>query len=207
MSRPISKLQFITTSAADAEEACSGGVEWIQLRLKNISYNDYRKAAFAVQFVCKKFDATFIINDNIQLALEINADGVHVGKDDPLPQKDIDKMLARGGIIGCTANTIEDFIHLEGKGVSYIGLGPFRFTDTKQNLSPVLGLEGYRRLFSEIQERGLTPPPIVGIGGIKEKDVPALLTTGLHGIAVSGAIAKAKDIEKAAYRFSELLNN
>lgn len=205
MSRPISKLQFITISAAIAEQACKGGVDWIQLRLKNITYEDYRKVALEVQAVCKKYNATFIVNDNIKLALDINADGVHVGKEDPLPQEDIDAMLAKNGIIGVTANEIEDFIHLDGKPVSYIGLGPFRYTDTKKNLSPILGLDGYHKLFYEIRERRLNPPPVVGIGGITEADVNILLTTGLHGIAVSGAIGNANDVTDAAQKFKQLI--
>jgi len=205
--KAISKLHFITTSAALAEKACAGGVDWIQLRLKNLTYEEYRKAALEVQEVCKRYNATFIINDSIQLALDINADGVHVGKEDPLPQADIDAMLGRGGIIGCTANTIEDFIHLDGKPVSYIGLGPLRFTQTKQKLSPILGIEGYQRLFAAIKERGMNVPPVIGIGGVTDSDVAALLATGLHGVAVSGAIGNAADVTYAAQKFSELVKS
>ena len=164
--KQISKLHFITTNAADAEQACKGGVDWIQLRLKNISYDGYRAKALEVQAVCKKYNATLIINDNVKLALDIHADGVHVGKEDSLPQVDIDAMLAREGIIGCTCNTIDDLEHLSGKAVGYIGLGPFRFTSTKQNLSPILGIEGYRNLFEQAKERHLILPPFIGIGGI-----------------------------------------
>jgi len=201
----ISKLHFITTSAASAQRACEGGANWIQLRLKNIGYDNYRQAALAVQAICTNFGATLIINDNIQLALDIGADGVHVGKQDPLPQAAVDQMLGRGGIIGCTANTIDDIIHLQGKPVSYIGLGPFRFTETKENLSPILGLEGYRQLFADIKERGINHPPIVGIGGILLDDVAALLQTGLYGIAVSGAISKDAQEQTATKDFIEAI--
>jgi len=204
--KTISKLQYITTSATLAEQACKGGVDWIQLRLKNISYDDYRATALEVQAICKKYNATFIINDNVKLALDLNADGVHVGKEDPLLPDDVEEMLKRNYIIGCTANSIEDFIHLSGKPVNYIGLGPFRFTNTKQNLSPVLGIEGYQRIFSEIKERAMKVPPVIGIGGITEKDVTALLATGLHGIAVSGSITHAVNVTETAKEFNELVN-
>jgi len=204
--KTISKLQYITTSATLAEQACKGGVDWIQLRLKNISYDDYRATALEVQAICKKYNATFIINDNVKLALDVNADGVHVGKEDPLPPDDVEEMLKGNYIIGCTANSIEDFIHLSGKPVDYIGLGPFRFTNTKQNLSPVLGIEGYQRIFSEIKERAMKVPPVIGIGGITEKDVMALLATGLHGIAVSGSITHAVNVTETAKEFNELVN-
>jgi len=204
--KPISKLHYITTSADLAEQACKGGVDWIQLRLKNVSYDEYRDAALEVQAVCKKYNATFIVNDNIKLALDIDADGVHVGKEDPLPQGDIDEMLRRDGIIGCTANTIEDFAHLSGKPVSYIGLGPFRFTTTKKNLSPVLGLEGYRKLFNQLKAQNIAYPPVIGIGGITLDDVSVLMSTGLHGIAVSGAISNAPDIIETAGNFLSFLD-
>lgn len=204
--RTISRLHYITTSAALTEQACMGGVDWIQLRLKNTTYDEYKKTALAVQAVCKQFGATLIINDSIKLALEIGADGVHVGKEDPLPQADIDRMLDRGGVIGCTCNTIADFMHLDGKPVSYIGLGPFRFTNTKINLSPILGLEGYTKLFAALKARGMNTPPVIGIGGIEADDVVQLLETGLHGVAVSGAISNADSVTLAARVFTDLTN-
>ena len=190
--RQISKLHFITTNAATAAQACSGGADWIQLRLKNVSYGEYFKVGKEVQEVCRKYNATFIVNDDIKLALDLGADGVHVGKEDPLPQDDIERMLKKGGIIGCTANAIEDFEHLNGKPVSYIGLGPYSFTETKKNLSPVLGLTGYRKLFAQLNTRHMTPPPVIGIGGITADDVSVLMTTGLHGIAVSGGSTRPR---------------
>lgn len=205
MRKKISKLHFISTSAEQAEQACKGGADWIQLRLKNISYEDYRAEALNTQAVCKKYGATFIVNDNVYLALEIDADGVHVGKGDPLPQDCIEKMLAKDGIIGVTVNDLDDFEHLHGKDVGYIGFGPFRFTTTKQKLSPVVGMEGYRKMFEELNKRGMKTPPVVGIGGITLTDVPELLTTGLHGVAVSGAIANAADVAEATKQFRSLI--
>ena len=198
MKKPISILQYITTSAELAEKACMGGVDWIQLRLKNISYEDYRTEALKVQEVCNKYNATLIINDNVALALDINADGVHVGKEDPLTPEHIEALLAGGYIIGCTANTIEDFVHLSAKPVDYIGLGPFRFTTTKNNLSPILGTEGYKRIFDALREKQIIAPPVIAIGGVTRSDVPALMATEIHGIAVSGAITNAKDITTTA---------
>lgn len=204
--RTISKLQFITTSASIAEQACMGGVDWIQLRLKNVSYDEYFKVGKEVQEVCRKYNATFIINDDIKLALDLNADGVHVGKEDPLPQNCIDEMLGKGGIIGCTANAIEDFEHLAGKPVSYVGLGPYSHTNTKKNLSPILGLNGYRKLFAQLRTRNIAHAPVIGIGGITTDDVSVLMSTGLHGIAVSGAIGNAVDVTEAARKFRDYLD-
>jgi thiamine-phosphate pyrophosphorylase len=201
--KTISKLQFITTNATAAELACKGGVDWIQLRLKNVSYEEYRNEALKVQEVCKKYGATLIINDLPKLAMDIKADGVHVGKDDILTQEDIDALLEGGYIIGCTTNTIEDILHFVGKPVNYLGLGPFRFTKTKNNLSPVLGIEGYKKIFSALKQGFADHPPIVAIGGITVADVPELFTTGIHSIAVSGAISNAEDVTVAAQMFKQ----
>ena len=205
--KPISRLHFITTNALSAEQACKGGVDWIQLRLKGVTYDEYFRIGKEVQGVCKKYNATFIINDDIKLALDLEADGVHVGKEDPLPQELTVAMLERGGIIGCTANTIDDLIHLSTKPISYIGFGPFRYTTTKKNLSPILGIDGYRKIVKEVAEMNLRIPPIVGIGGVTLDDVTSLLGTGLHGIAVSGAISGAPSITEAARQFIEQIKS
>ncbi|MDE3235793.1 MAG: thiamine phosphate synthase [Bacteroidota bacterium] len=199
----MEKLQFITTTAALAEEACKGGVRWVQLRLKNVDYNTYKTEALQVQEVCRQYGATFIIDDNVELAADIKADGVHIGKED-MPLKEARELLGNHFIIGCTCNTLEDVISIAHGPADYIGLGPYRFTTTKQKLSPILGLEGYQNIFNALQQKGITVPPVIGIGGIEAADVPALLQTGLRGVAVSGAISNEKDIRLAAQQFVSL---
>lgn len=203
--KAISTLHFITTNAEAAEKACAGGVDWVQLRLKNVSHEAYRSVALEVQAVCKKYGATFIVNDNVALAKEIAADGVHIGKEDMSPDS-TRKLLGDSFIVGCTANTVEDVSHLSEKPIDYIGLGPYRFTSTKEKLSPVLGLNGYRKIFNQLQSGGIQYPAIIGIGGIATDDVSVLMSTGLHGIAVASAIASAPDIATAAANFKDLLN-
>lgn len=193
----ISKLHYITTSPILAEQACLGGVDWIQLRLKNVTYADYYAIAAEVKAVCKQYGATFIINDNAALALDISADGVHLGKKDMSPEV-ARKLIGSNFIIGATANTIEDVVRLSAMPIDYIGLGPYRFTNTKENLSPILGLEGYRQVFSTLALHNTATPPIIGIGGVTKDDIGALLATGLYGIAVSGAISAAADVTGAA---------
>jgi len=197
----IEKLQFITTTASLAKHACEGGVRWVQLRLKNVHYDVYKAEALAVQHICKHYGATFIIDDNVALAQEIGADGVHIGKED-MPLKDARTLLGNDFIIGCTANTVDDIIAIAAQEqADYIGLGPYRFTATKEKLSPILGLEGYRNIFDSLQKRNINVPPVIGIGGIEAGDIPALLQTGLHGVAVSSALANEKNIRAAAQKF------
>ena len=119
------------------------------------------------------------------------ADGVHLGKND-MPVDEARKILGPDKIIGGTANTIDDIIRLHRQGADYIGCGPFRFTTTKKKLSPVLGLEGYRDIVLKMREKGIDLP-IVAIGGITVDDIPAIMGTGVTGIALSGAILNAED--------------
>lgn len=202
----ISNLHYITTSAEAAALACQGGARWVQLRVKNLPAAEWRQRALATQAVCRQHGATFIVNDNPALALEIGADGVHLGKQD-MPPGEARKMLGSKFIIGGTANTFADLEGLVAAGVAYIGLGPLRFTTTKEKLSPILGLAGYAEILGQYRAAGFTTP-VVGIGGVELADVAALLATGLHGVAVSGAIGRAAAPAVAAGRWvAELAKN
>jgi len=200
--KQISRLHFITTNADTAEKACRGGIDWIQLRLKNVSYEEYKAEALKVQAVCKRYSATFIINDNVQLAVDIGADGVHIGKQD-MHVHEARAILGEECIIGATANTYRDIVVLSANHVNYIGLGPFRFTETKQNLSPILGEHGYTHILELLKKDNVTPPPLIAIGGIQHTDISTLMHTGIHGIAVSGAIANAGDVTLEAKTFKD----
>ena len=195
----ISALQCLVATAVQAEAACAGGVRWIQFRIKNASPEAWEQAARATLLVCRRYNAVLIINDNPALARAIGADGVHLGKADMSPAE-ARRLLGADFIIGGTANTFADIEQLTAAGANYIGLGPFRFTTTKQNLSPILGLTGYHTLLAQVRTTG-SAVPIVGIGGIALADVPALLATGLHGVAVSGAITHAAEPVAAATSF------
>jgi thiamine-phosphate pyrophosphorylase len=192
----ISRLQFITASAQAAELACRGGVRWVQLRVKNLPAAEWRQLALDVQAVCHHHGAALIINDNPALALEIGAAGVHLGQQD-MPPAEARALLGPDFIIGGTANTFADIKGLVAAGVDYIGLGPYRFTTTKEKLSPILGLAGYAEIMTRCQAARITTP-IIGIGGITDNDVNLLMSTLLYGLAVSSAIAGATDPTAAA---------
>ncbi|MBD2770383.1 thiamine phosphate synthase [Hymenobacter sp. BT664] len=193
----ISNLHYITTTPEAAELACQGGVRWVQLRVKNQPPAAWKQLALETQAVCRRYGATLLINDNPRLAQEIGADGVHVGQAD-MPPEEARAMLGSQFIIGGTANTLADVQRLAAAGVDYVGLGPFRFTSTKENLSPIVGLAGYEEIMRQCQAAGLNVP-VIGIGGIVLADVAALLATGLHGVAVAGAIGNAADPTAAAH--------
>lgn len=189
------ELQFITHFTEkysyydSARMALEGGCRWIQLRMKDASPEEVEQEALRVQALCRTYHATFIIDDHVELVKKIHADGVHLGKHD-MPVAEARQLLGNGFIIGGTANTFDDVkMHYEA-GADYIGCGPFRFTTTKKNLSPILGLEGYRRIVSQMKEAGINLP-IVAIGGITREDIPAILQTGVTGVALSGTILRA----------------
>ena len=171
--------------------ALEGGCRWIQLRMKDSPETDIIRCAEEVQPLCRKFGAKFILDDHVELVEKTGADGVHLGKND-MPVDEARKILGPDKVIGGTANTFEDVQRLYRQGADYIGCGPFRFTTTKKKLSPVLGLEGYRSIVLKMRENSIDLP-IVAIGGITVGDIPAILETGVSGIALSGAILNAPD--------------
>ena len=189
-------LQFITHytekySYLDSIHiALEGGCKWIQLRMKDASSEEILPIALEALTLCRKYNTTFIIDDHVEIAKQIKADGVHLGKSD-MSITEARKILGKDFIIGGTANTFEDVQMLYKAGADYIGYGPFRYTTTKKNLSPVLGLEGYRHIVSQMEEKGIQLP-IVAIGGITKEDIPSLMETGITGIALSGSILHAE---------------
>ncbi len=190
-------VQFIThrTECYDylegARMALEGGCRWIQLRMKDAPLDEVEAMALPVQTLCRRYGAIFVIDDHVELVKKIGADGVHLGKND-MPVDAARQILGSDFIIGGTANTFDDIRCLHQAGADYIGCGPFRFTETKKNLSPVLGLQGYREIVRQMRQNGIDLP-IVAIGGITLPDIPEILGTGVTGIALSGMILHAPD--------------
>jgi thiamine-phosphate pyrophosphorylase len=207
--RYISKLHYITqdidgVSHLDlAKRACEEGIDWIQLRIKNRSDDEFFTIASAARRICDQYRVTLIVNDNVTVAKEVRADGVHLGKEDMDPEE-ARAILGNDFIIGGTANTFEDIQRLYHSRVNYIGLGPYRFTATKAKLSPVLGLEGYRGLLLKCKDQGINIP-IIAIGGIIKSDVASLLESGVHGVAVASALALSNNFKNAVSDFKEVL--
>ena len=170
--------------------ALEGGCRWIQLRMKEASPKDILPIAKEAMSLCRKYDATFIIDDFVELAKQIGTDGVHLGKND-MPIAEARKILGDSYIIGSTVNSFQDILSvIESSTPDYFGCGPFRFTSTKKNLSPILGLEGYRDIISQMKNNGIDIP-LVAIGGIGKDDIMELLQSGIKGIALSGSILQA----------------
>ncbi len=190
-------LQFITNKsdrysiAEEVQMAIEGGCRWIQLRMKDATDEEVREVAMELIPMCRETDTFLIIDDRVSVVNDLKVSGVHLGKEDMDPIE-ARELLGPHAIIGVTANTAADILKYKGKDVDYVGLGPFRFTTTKKNLAPELGLEGYRTIVKEVRDSGMEIP-IVAIGGITADDIEPLMSTGVNGIAVSGAIINADD--------------
>ena len=202
-------LQFITNNsdrysiAEEVQMAIEGGCRWVQLRMKDATDEEVRQVALELIPMCQENDTFLIIDDRVELVNELRVSGVHLGKEDmdPLQAREI---LGPHAIIGITANTAEDILRYKGKDVDYVGLGPFRFTTTKRNLAPELGLEGYTMIVDQVRQAGMELP-IVAIGGITLADVNGLMATGINGLAVSGAIINAEDPVDVTSQFMQAL--
>lgn len=190
-------LQFITHQTErysyleSARMALEGGCKWIQLRMKEASAEEVETVALQLKPLCKEREAILILDDYVELAKKLEVDGVHLGKKD-MPVDQARQILGEAFIIGGTANTFEDVVQHYRAGADYLGIGPFRFTTTKKNLSPVLGLEGYSSIMSQMKEANIELP-VVAIGGITTEDIPDILRTGVNGIAMSGSILRAEN--------------
>ncbi|MFO8235281.1 MAG: thiamine phosphate synthase [Bacteroidales bacterium] len=205
------RVQFITNQWSEhsipyqVEKACQGGCKWIQLRLKDTPNETFQGIAFAIKKICEKYQATFIVNDQVEIALKVGAEGVHLGKDDMDPQK-AKEILGKNKIIGATANTLDDILILYEKGVDYFGLGPLRSTFTKKKKAPVLGIDGYKKILNEMEIRNIDIP-VAAIGGIVTKDMDELLKTGVSGLAISSLISHNEDPEQITHQIMNELKN
>ena len=188
-----------------AAQFLDAGGRWIQLRMKDASAEVIVCRGKEMLALCRKRRAVLVVNDAPQLAVAIGADGVHLGQAD-MPPIEARRIIGDGAVIGSTANTFEQIAARNDGETDYVGLGPFRFTTTKKNLSPVLGTEGYRTILGRMRTENI-PLPVVAIGGIELPDIPQIMRTGVDGIALSGAIARADSPATTTANFLNAIRN
>lgn len=190
------KIQYISQGSTKEEQiqnitsVLEGGCKWIQLRFKNASIEEFIVTAREVKELCSYHKAIFIINDNVDVAIDVDADGVHLGLTD-MSIKEARSIIGFDKIIGGTANTLNDVLRRISEKCDYIGLGPYRFTTTKEKLSPILGLNGFQEIMDHIYLSG-NHIPLYAIGGIEIEDINEILNTGIYGIALSGILSNQK---------------
>lgn len=203
-------LQYVTNGANEAEilhlasKALLAGVRWIQLRMKEASHHERLNTAIALKELMRPYpDAILIIDDDVEAALLSKADGVHLGLSD-IPIAEARQRLGWHKIIGGTCNRPEDLNLRALEGVDYVGCGPWRMTQTKKNLSPLLGREGLAQLIN-FNKSLPQPLAIYAIGGIELDDIPWLMALGCQGIALSGLIEHAEDVVQNAKNILNIL--
>lgn len=206
MKKYIDRLQFITqdnipgkTHVDLVQQACEAGIKWVQLRLKKETEEEQLRITLASKALCKKHGVQLIINDHVELAKEVGVDGIHLGTTD-MPMPEARAILGNDLIYGGSSNNLEDIKRLAEWKADYIGLGPLRFTTTKDDLNPVIGFEGYKRILTEMKRSGIDIP-LVAIGGIQTFDVQQLLNSNVYGIALASAISAASNFKEACLSF------
>ncbi|MBE4951167.1 thiamine phosphate synthase [Chryseobacterium culicis] len=191
----MEKLQYISQgNTLQEQELCirkalDNGIEWVQVRWKNAPENELSRLCEVSKQLCSEYQSVCIINDHVQIAKEIDADGVHLGLNDSAIEE-ARLILGENKIIGGTANTLADVIRRIKESCDYIGLGPLRFTTTKEKLSPVLGVEGYQAIIDGLREKSIDIPKIFAIGSVTLEDILPLQEIGIYGVAVSGLITR-----------------
>lgn len=179
--------------------AVQGGVTCVQLREKECSTRDFIQQALAIKDFLKARGVPLIINDRVDVALAIAADGVHLGQTD-MPLDVARKIVGDSMIIGISAESLADAVEAEKGGADYLGVSPIYATPTKTDTAPPLGLEGLRAI------RAAVDLPLVGIGGLNRDNSAAVIENGGDGVAVVSAIVAADDPAAAADDLKQIIN-
>ena len=182
-----------------AIDSLSGGATIIQLRDKRRNCADLYHIALKIRSLCRESGVTFIVNDRLDIALAVSADGVHLGQDD-LPLNAARKLAPRPFIIGISVKTVEEAVSAEAEGADYLGVGPVYPTGTKSDAGPDIGPE----LIRSISEH--TSIPIIAIGGINLSNAIEVLDAGADGLAVISAVVCSPDITAESKKFLDLIN-
>ena len=185
------------------EEALKGGITLFQFREKGkgaLEGKEKVELAIKLQNLCKKYNVPFIVNDDIELALEIAADGVHVGQDD-LDVDEIRKLMP-DKIIGLSIGNEEELKQSKVEYVDYVGVGPVFVTQSKDDAGGAIGYEGL-----ELMRKSLPTMPLVAIGGIQTQHIKDIMKTNVNGVSIISAISYSKNIEKTVREMNEQFNN
>ena len=181
------------------KEALENGVTCVQLREKNLDEASFIEEAKKISVLCRQYNIPFIVNDNVNVAIASNADGIHIGQED-MGLKDVRKIVGENMIIGISAHTVEEAKFAQENGADYIGIGAVFETSTKNDVE-VIPYEKVKSICDAVDM------PKVGIGGINAENILKLKGSGIDGVAVVSAIFGAKDIGKATKELYTLSNN
>ncbi len=178
------------------EQALAGGVTLLQIREKNIDSLDFYQTSLKLKAIVEKYQVPLIINDRLDIALAVDADGLHIGQQD-LPLEKVRGLLGKEKILGYSASTLTEAVYGEKMGADYLGVGPVFFTGSKADIGEIIGLNGLQ----EIVEHASIP--VVGIGGININNLEAIKKTGAQGVSLISAILSSNDPFQAAKELIE----
>lgn len=178
------------------ELSLKGGVTFLQLREKNLSEEEFLKEAKEIKSLAKEYKVPFIINDNVDVAMKVDAEGVHVGQDDR-DAKEVRKIIGKNKILGVSAQTIKQAIKAEKDGADYIGVGAVFPTGTKKDAEN-LSIEILKKICQSVTI------PVVAIGGITKENILKLKGSNIAGVALVSAIFASKDIKQDCQKLKEL---
>lgn len=187
------------TLAMQVEEALRGGATCLQIREKELTDKEFLEEAILIKDLCLRYQVPFIINDNVEVAIQCQADGIHVGQHD-MKALDVRKRIGNGMILGVSAQTVEQAVLAEKSGADYIGVGAVFTTSTKLDADTVS-----KETLTSIC-RAVTIP-VVAIGGIYKHNIMKLKGTGIQGVALVSAIFAEENIESATRELRELSEN
>lgn len=186
------------THAEQVEKLIKGGAKFIQLREKYASAFDFYKAAEESLKIARKYNVKIIINDRVDIALTLNADGVHLGQDD-LPPEKVREILGKKAIIGFSTHNLKQAIEAKKKPIDYIAVGPVFATKTKENPDEVVGIDKLKSIRKELE--GI---PLVAIGGINYKNYRSVLDCGVDSAAIiSGILSNPRKIAENFSKFND----
>ncbi len=180
------------------EKSIKGGVTFVQLREKELEYKLFLDEAIKMKDLCKKYDIPFVVNDNVDIAIKSNADGVHIGQED-MEASNVREMIGKDKILGISVQTLEQAIEAEKKGADYLGVGTIFPTNSKDNAVKV-SIETLSLICKSVNI------PVVAIGGINKTNINQLKNTGISGVALISAIFANDDIEYATRELKEILS-
>lgn len=185
------------TLLEEVENTLKGGATFIQLREKNLSEDKFLKEAVEIQALCKKYNVPFVVNDNVDIAISMGADGVHVGQSD-MEAGQVRAKLGQGKIIGVSASTVEQAVLAQKRGADYLGVGAIFPTGSKDDADAV-SIDTLKAIVNAVSI------PVVAIGGITKENVCELKDSGIAGIAVISAIFAKPDVKAATTELRSIM--
>ncbi|AWX15754.1 thiamine phosphate synthase [Mergibacter septicus] len=181
----------------DIEASLQGGITLLQLREKELKNDDFFNEAIEIKKLCKAYNVPFIVNDNVEIAIKSDADGIHIGQQD-MPIDEVRKLIGENKILGVSAQTVEQALLAEKMGADYLGVGAVFSTKSKSDAINV-EITTLKQICKQVKI------PVVAIGGITAENIPLLAKTGIAGIATISAIYGEKEIKEATYKLKNIV--